>query len=151
SGGPRRGRARRDHRAAAVRGLCGPPLPVLRHLNGGGRPGAEPGPGRAKGDVRRPVDDMSSVRVGIRERIMTAGGPQKLVFVGGAPRSGTTVTHALICTSARVSEYHPEISFFRGLTQAYRNGRGAWKQHTSAFFSDPEAFRAHMRRTTDLS
>lgn len=82
---------------------------------------------------------------------MTAERPQKLVFVGGAPRSGTTVTHALICTSARVSDYHPEISFFRGLAQAYRNGRGAWKQHTSAFFADPEDFRRHMRTTADLS
>jgi hypothetical protein len=80
-----------------------------------------------------------------------ADGPQNMVFVGGAPRSGTTVTHALLCTSKRVSDYHPEISFFRGLMIGFRNGRGAWKQHTSAFFADPEAFRLVMRESADVS
>jgi hypothetical protein len=82
---------------------------------------------------------------------MPEAGPQQLVFVGGAPRSGTTVTHALLCTSAKVSDYHPEISYFRALMIGYRNGRGAWKQHTSAFFDDPEAFRLMMRETADVS
>ena len=78
-------------------------------------------------------------------------GPRKIVFVGGAPRSGTSVTHALICTSASVCEYHREISFFRGIPLAYRNGRAAWREHTSTFFETPEAFRDLMRRTADLS
>jgi hypothetical protein len=82
---------------------------------------------------------------------MAGSGPEKIVFVGGAPRSGTTVTHALICTSAAVSDYHPEISFFRGIPQAFRNGSVAWEEHTSAFFDDPEAFRSLMRQTSDLS
>jgi hypothetical protein len=77
-------------------------------------------------------------------------GPQRIVFVGGAPRSGTTVTHALLCTSTQVCDYHPEISFFRGIPQSYRNGRVAWTQHTQAFFSDPEAFRLTMRQTADV-
>jgi hypothetical protein len=78
-------------------------------------------------------------------------GPGKIVFVGGAPRSGTTVTHALICTSNSVSEYHPEISFLRGVISAFSLGRAAWQAHTSAFFDDAESFRAHMRRTADLT
>ena len=61
-------------------------------------------------------------------------GPSKIVFVGGAPRSGTSVTHALICTSRSVSPYHREISFFRGIPLAYRNGRAAWREHTRHFF-----------------
>jgi len=78
-------------------------------------------------------------------------GPDRIIFVGWAPRSGTTVAHALICTSARVNAYHPEISFFRGLLPAWRYGKAAWTQHTSAFFPDREAFRLHMRQTTELS
>lgn len=78
-------------------------------------------------------------------------GLQKIVFVGGAPRSGTTVTHALISTSTRVSDYCPEISFFRGIPQSFRAGRAAWNQHTKAFFPDHEAFRLLMRRTADVS
>lgn len=77
--------------------------------------------------------------------------PERIIFVGGPPRSGTTVTHALICTSDRVSDYNPEISFFRGLPMAYRNGRAAWAGHTSGFFKDPEEFRQLMRQTCDLS
>jgi hypothetical protein len=77
--------------------------------------------------------------------------PDKIVFVGGAPRSGTSVTHALICTAERVSDYHPEASFLRGLMPAYRNGKGAWEGHTKAFFADQGAFRDHMRETLDLS
>lgn len=76
---------------------------------------------------------------------MSADGPEKLVFVGGAPRSGTTVTHALICTSEKVCEYHPEISFLRAGPMAFRNGRMAWKQHTHAFFENSEDFRRLMR------
>ncbi|WP_421932549.1 sulfotransferase [Phenylobacterium sp.] len=82
---------------------------------------------------------------------MTATSPQKIVFVGGAPRSGTSVTHALICSADRVSNYHPEASFLRGLLPAYRFGKAAWQGHTKAFFPDPQAFRAHIRETLDLS
>jgi hypothetical protein len=78
-------------------------------------------------------------------------GPDRIVFIGGAPRSGTTVTHALICTSKSACEYHPEISFFRGIVSAFVYGRAAWAAHTSSFFDDPESFRLHMRRTADLS
>ena len=81
---------------------------------------------------------------------MAPDGPERIVFVGGAPRSGTSVTHALICTSNRVSRYSPEISFFRPIPQAYRSGRLTWEQHTSAFFEDVEAFRRHMRESADL-
>ena len=75
----------------------------------------------------------------------------RIIFVGGAPRSGTTVTHALICTSEQANDYNAEISFFRGLPLAYRNGRVAWRDHTSDFFREPEEFRKLMRQTTDLS
>ncbi|CAN5452127.1 hypothetical protein BH10PSE5_BH10PSE5_08610 [soil metagenome] len=81
----------------------------------------------------------------------TASGPEKIVFVGGAPRSGTTVAHALICSADGVSPYHPEASFLRGLLPAWRNGKVAWDSHTKAFFDDMEAFRLHMRATVDLS
>lgn len=82
---------------------------------------------------------------------MAGDGPEKLVFVGGAPRSGTTVAHALLCTSMQVSRYHPEISFFRGVPMSFRNGRASWSQHTHAFFDDAEAFRKLMREMADVA
>jgi len=51
---------------------------------------------------------------------------QPMIFVGGAPRSGTTVTHALLCTSDRTNAFHPEISFVRPLFNAYSVGMQNW-------------------------
>lgn len=51
-----------------------------------------------------------------------ASAPLKVIFVGGAPRSGTTVTHALICTAPEVSHYHPEVSFIRPVFDTYSVG-----------------------------
>lgn len=81
---------------------------------------------------------------------MAEAGPESIVFVGGAPRSGTSVTHALICSAATVSRYSPEISFFRFVPRGFRSGRLTWKQHTSGFFDDLEQYRAHMRRVGDI-
>jgi hypothetical protein len=82
---------------------------------------------------------------------MQPDGPEKIVFVGGAPRSGTTVVHALICTSHAVGDYNPEISFFRGFVTAYRLGRLSWDGHTNAFFDAPDDFRALVREACDLA
>jgi len=69
---------------------------------------------------------------------------QPMIFVGGAPRSGTTVTHALLCTSDRTSPYHPEISFVRPLFNVHAVGMQNWAAHTSAFFKEPAHFKAQM-------
>jgi len=67
-----------------------------------------------------------------------------VVFVGGAPRSGTTVTHALLCTSAKANDYCPEVSFLRPIVNAYAVGMRNWDDHTRAFFRTHEDFRQHM-------
>jgi len=38
-----------------------------------------------------------------------------LVFVSGPPRSGTTLAHALLCTSNNTNDYVPECSYFTGM------------------------------------
>ena len=65
-------------------------------------------------------------------------------FVGGAPRSGTTVTHALLCTSALVNRQHPEISYVTPLVRSYTLGLKSWDMHTHAFFASKEVFRQHI-------
>lgn len=67
--------------------------------------------------------------------------PAKLVFVGGAPRSGTTIAHALLCTAPGASPYTPEISFFSFMVQAYWAGTANWDIHTHGLFPDRETFR----------
>jgi len=72
--------------------------------------------------------------------------PQRVIFVGGAPRSGTSVTHALICTAQSVNRYHPEISFVRPVLESYVVGMEKWGPHTSGFFKVPEHFMLHVRK-----
>lgn len=71
--------------------------------------------------------------------------PEQVIFVGGAPRSGTTLTHALICTAEDVCDYHAEISFYRYLIQAYEHGLTYWSVHTEAFFETQDGFRDLVR------
>lgn len=68
-----------------------------------------------------------------------------VVFVGGAPRSGTTVTQALLCTSDRANAYCPEISFLFPIVNSYAVGVRNWNIHTHAFFKAPDDFRLHIR------
>jgi hypothetical protein len=72
--------------------------------------------------------------------------PQKIFFVGGAPRSGTTVTHALLCSSKKTNPYHPEISYITPIFKAYMTGLNNWDGHTFAFFKEKEHFRLHMAK-----
>ena len=72
--------------------------------------------------------------------------PQKVIFVGGAPRSGTSVTHALLCTAGAVNRYHPEISFVRPVLESYVTGMEKWQGHTCAFFKEPEHLKLHVRK-----
>lgn len=72
------------------------------------------------------------------------GFPKRVIFIGGAPRSGTTVTHELVCTSSHTNRYHPEISFVLPLINSYTRGINNWPNHTSAFFAEKEHFRIHV-------
>lgn len=69
---------------------------------------------------------------------------QTILFVGGAPRSGTTVLHQLLCTSEKTNAYHPEISFVLPIIEAYTRGLSNWDNHTKTFFAVPEHFRMHI-------
>lgn len=79
--------------------------------------------------------------------------PDKVIFVGGAPRSGTSVTQALLCTAQAVNRYHPEISYVRPILESYGVGMSHWQAHTRGFFRKPEHFKLHMRNlvTTQLT
>jgi hypothetical protein len=86
-------------------------------------------------------------QVDLAPQSLAPDAPDKIVFVGGAPRAGTTVTHALLCTAPGFAPYHPELSFFRTIPSAYRLGRSVWNEHTGAFFADQAAFAELMRQT----
>jgi hypothetical protein len=65
-----------------------------------------------------------------------------VIFVGGAPRSGTTVVHAIICTSPKVNGYVAESSFLTYYFRALVSGLRQFDNHTRSFF----AYRAHFEK-----
>lgn len=81
---------------------------------------------------------------------MQSTSTKPVIIVGGYPRSGTTLTHALICTSQKASNYHPEASFLKSIFIAYQTGIGNWNAHTSHLFPDVEAFRQDFENVFDL-
>lgn len=76
----------------------------------------------------------------------TPTAPIKAIFVGGAPRSGTSVTHALLCTAPACNNYHPEVDFIRPIFESYSVGMENWSGHTSQFFEKPEHLKLHVRK-----
>ncbi len=74
----------------------------------------------------------------------------KTAFVGGPPRSGTTLTHAIICTSADVNNYVAESSFLTPQFRSLIAGINNFSNHTGSFFTSPEEFiafsKAHLEK-----
>ncbi|MCK2055485.1 sulfotransferase [Methylobacterium sp. 37f] len=63
-----------------------------------------------------------------------------LVFVGGAPRSGTTILHAVICTSPNTNDYIAECSYITGMLLPYFRGLESWDIHTKHYFENHDKF-----------
>lgn len=67
------------------------------------------------------------------------------IFVGGAPRSGTSVAHALLCTAGACNPYHPEVSFLRPVFESCAVGLANWETHTASFFAEQDHLFWHVR------
>jgi len=65
------------------------------------------------------------------------------LFVGGCWRSGTTILHALICTSPDVNDYIGECSYFSALVHSLAVGLEAFGIHTRYYFASREELVAH--------
>jgi hypothetical protein len=73
--------------------------------------------------------------------------PFEPYFVVGAPRTGTTILHALICTDESVNDYIAEASYFTALLPPFTVGWNNFDPHTYAYFSGgrPEFARYHSQ------
>jgi len=65
------------------------------------------------------------------------------LFVAGAPRSGTTILHAIVCASRRTNGYINECSYFTGLLHPLLVGLDTFDVHTKHYFPSREAFVVH--------
>ena len=64
------------------------------------------------------------------------------MFIGGAWRSGTTVLHALVCTSPRSNDYIGECSHLMYLIEAYISANRYFDIHGRFYFRDRDEMRA---------
>ncbi|GJH02911.1 sulfotransferase [Paraburkholderia terrae] len=65
------------------------------------------------------------------------------LFVAGAPRSGTTILHAIVCASRKTNGYINECSYFTGLLHPLLVGLDTFDVHTKHYFPSREAFTVH--------
>ncbi|WP_213297237.1 sulfotransferase family protein [Paraburkholderia sacchari] len=68
-----------------------------------------------------------------------AGVPFLPVFVGGPPRSGTTILHAMICSSDKTNGYINECSYFTAFMHPLQIGLNTFQAHTRHYFDSREA------------
>jgi transposase-like protein len=93
--------------------------------------------------LQEKVSDLTLDKQALRRKLNT------LIFVGGAPRTGTTLLQALICTSPRTNKYLAECSYLTAFMEPYRRALGTWEMHTHDYFDGIEemcAFHADVIR-----
>lgn len=61
------------------------------------------------------------------------------VFVGGPPRSGTTILHAMICSSDKSNGFINECSYFTAFMHPLQIGLNTFEAHTRHYFDSREA------------
>jgi hypothetical protein len=60
------------------------------------------------------------------------------IFIGGGWRSGTSVLHALVCTSPRTNQYISEVNYFSALFNVFAQADAAFQFHNKFYFRDRE-------------
>ncbi|MBM3512819.1 MAG: sulfotransferase [Alphaproteobacteria bacterium] len=70
----------------------------------------------------------------------------RLILVSGAPRSGTTLLQALLCTSARAHRMTPEHKYLAGIVSAFSASLQRFESHTRFYFESRSTFLELNRR-----
>lgn len=65
-----------------------------------------------------------------------------VLFIGGAPRTGTSLLNAILCSDPAVHPMMPEANYLRYLMRAYRYGDDAFAGEVKEYFAHPEGLRA---------
>ncbi len=71
------------------------------------------------------------------------------IFVGGPPRSGTTILQRLLCASRHTNPMVGEAEHFFYLVQAYAAALGQFESKTKYYFSREELVRYHREMAAD--
>ena len=62
------------------------------------------------------------------------------IFIGGAPRTGTTLVHGILCSDDKTFRMHKECTYLRFLLNAYAEGKKLWNIHTDDYFDNPQHY-----------
>ena len=68
------------------------------------------------------------------------------LFIGGAPRSGTTMLHGLICASRHCNPYIGEASYFTAVLESVARPLELFDLHTRHYFDEPKALLTYHAR-----
>lgn len=63
-----------------------------------------------------------------------------MIFIGGMPRSGTTLMQGIICNDNQTIQSTKECTYLRFLVEAYQKGKYMWDRHTHQYFSDKSEY-----------
>ncbi|CAE6702567.1 sulfotransferase family protein [Paraburkholderia nemoris] len=69
------------------------------------------------------------------------------MFVAGAPRSGTTILHAIVCAAEKTNGYITECSYFTAFMHPLLVGLNTFDVHTKHYFATREAL---IRNHSDI-
>lgn len=72
-----------------------------------------------------------------------------VVFVGGAPRSGTTLLHALICTGRRANDFIAECTYLTGLMAMHSDSVALFETHGKYYFDNVEELDKFHAKTVE--
>tara|TARA_R110000787_G_scaffold16622_15_gene50488 strand:- start:31071 stop:31889 length:819 start_codon:yes stop_codon:yes gene_type:complete len=65
-----------------------------------------------------------------------------VLLIGGAPRTGTSLLNAILCSDPAVHPMMPEATYLRYLMRAYRYGQDAFEAEVKEYFAHPEGLNA---------
>ena len=71
------------------------------------------------------------------------------IFIGGAPRTGTTLLKGILCNDNETFPVIRECTYLRYLISAYSQGKFLWDYHTYDYFDSKEDFQNFHREIID--
>ncbi len=72
-----------------------------------------------------------------------------MIFIGGAPRTGTTLLKGILCKDEQTFPVIRECTYLRFLLNAYAQGKLLWEQHTYDYFDDKRHFQQFNKEIID--
>ena len=72
-----------------------------------------------------------------------------MIFIGGAPRTGTTLLKGILCKDEQTFPVIRECTYLRFLLNAYAQGKMLWGQHTYDYFDNHKHFQQFNKEIID--